>query len=399
MVVETDARARGRGRRVPPGPAPAAGGGARARATASEARRRCAGMARLRAARAAVAGAARAGGARRRARPGPATDTSRRGERGRPRAPAARRRRRVHDRPPARGCAWGRRGRRGPARGAGRARARAVRPQVGEPFRREQAPRPPPSACATDLVEPRVLAGRGDGGRGLRPGTAPHGPRFAGGGRAPVDAGVPRARARPGSSGRDPRSPARKAGSSRTRVEEARDLLEEELRGGRATALAHVTPPRGAARADGRVLVYDVEPGPRAAWSLRARRGEATEGLEADARPPGPASRSSIATVAEDARALHARPRGPRLSRRPAWRPRSRKAAGSLPVVFRARAGPAHAGHVPVAWRARSRCPRRARPSELPPARAAAPTACATSLATATPCSPPTATPATPRPK
>ncbi|HET6897212.1 MAG TPA: POTRA domain-containing protein, partial [Vicinamibacteria bacterium] len=120
-------------------------------------------------------------------------------------------------------------------------------------------------------------------------------------------------------------------------VEEASDLLEDEARrlGHRAAHVTHHEEQRGPRL----VLVYDVEPGPRAAVASVRVEGEDTEGLEAGlkTRPMEPVVE---ATLAEDVRALT---RALEERGHPAARVDAEVAdgGGDLPVVFRARPGPA----------------------------------------------------------
>jgi outer membrane protein insertion porin family len=119
-------------------------------------------------------------------------------------------------------------------------------------------------------------------------------------------------------------------------VEEASDLLEEDARrqGHRLAHVSHHEEQRGPRL----VLVYDVEAGPRALVASVRVEGEGAEGLEATlkTRPGEPLVE---ATVAEDERALTRalEERGHPAARVDAEVP---EGGGSLPVVFRARAGP-----------------------------------------------------------
>jgi len=120
-------------------------------------------------------------------------------------------------------------------------------------------------------------------------------------------------------------------------VEEASDLLEEDARR-QGYRLAHVTH-REEQRGPRLVLVYDVEAGPRASVASVRVEGEGTEGLET-ALKTRRLEPLVDATVAEDARALTRalEDRGHPAARVDAEVP---DGGGDLPVVFRARAGPA----------------------------------------------------------
>jgi outer membrane protein insertion porin family len=209
----------------------------------------------------------------------------------------------------------------------------AIRPHVGEPFRREQS-QAAAERMRADLARLGYWRGAVTVAEAYDPSTGLMGLAFQVDPGPLVDvelrgAGESRLRGRI-------RDLLKEGGLKLDAVEEASDLLEEDARrqGHRLAHVSHHEEQRGPRL----VLVYDVEAGPRAVVASVRIEGEGAEGLEATlkTRPGEPLVE---ATVAEDERALTRalEERGHPAARVDAEVP---EGGGSLPVVFRARAGP-----------------------------------------------------------
>jgi len=209
-----------------------------------------------------------------------------------------------------------------------------VRPNVGEPFRREKS-----QAAAQHMREDLARLGYWRGTvtvtESYDPGAGTMGLVFQVDAGPLVDVevrGLPESRLR----GRI-RDLLKEGRLESDAVEEASDLLEEEARrlGHRLAHVSHHEEQR-----ESRLfLVYDVEAGPRAHVASVRVEGEGTEGLEATLKTR-PAEPLVEATVAEDVRALTRalEERGHHAARVDV---EVADGGGDLPVVFRARPGPA----------------------------------------------------------